>query len=181
MTTNRVLTQNRRIVIAAAGIVLIAAALAAFLATRGSTSGAAPAPDSALRSTATRFLTRLNHPLSRLPVVDSSLNSFKAWVYDTQPIFVTLTARPAKQFEQVQFVDPSPFPPQAVTITSPGHTAIYPASTVYNGIIRSYRPFFATVRAQGKVYRLYASLLQVPAILRQVGVYAILEVIEPQS
>ncbi len=181
MTTAQNALRDWRVIVPAAAIVLIVVVVVIFLATRGGTGNAAPASDPGLRTTATRFLRQLNHPLSRLPIVDSSLNSFKAWVYDTQPIFARLAARKGTQFEQVQFVDPSPFPPQAVTITSPGHTAIYPASSIYDRISTSQQPFFATIQAHGKTYRVYDTLLRVPAILQQVGVYAVLEVSEPQT
>ena len=138
----------------------------------GGSHGNGSAADPGLRTSARRLLPRLNAAHRRLPIEDSSLRSFQAWVYDVQPVFTRVARKLSnKQFAQVQFEDPLPMPPQAPLLGTPAHATVFVPSDEVVGAAQS-GPRFTTANN----LRVYLTPLRAPQVFQGTGVIAVLEV-----
>jgi hypothetical protein len=172
-------TNKRRLTVALAVAGLLLLAVIATLATRG---GSASALDSRLKQAADRHLPMLNHAPLKLPVTDSSLNSYKAWFYDEQQAFVKIAhdQHVAGQFEQVQFSDPNTMPPQDLGLNAPGRPFVTLDSGTTTQAATSGKPQYTDVQQGGLSYRAYIVPIALPAALRGSGIFGLLEVLAPK-
>lgn len=159
--------------------IVIAVVLVVILVHPGGSSGSPL--DSALKRTADRIATTLNHPSGRLPVQDSSFRSFQAWYYDmklTLPRAARLGQR--GQFLQAQVSDPNTLPPVFLSISLPGHPSIPLEGSFLSGVAHSGKAAYTTVQQGPLTYRVYAAPLRTPSVLQPVGVTGTFEVIQPE-
>ena len=174
----RSLSQRQRLA-AAIAFIAIVAVLIVFLVNRAGSAGGGQ-DDARLARTAARVLPLLNHPSRLLPVDDTSLHSFQAWFYDLRAPFQTASKLvPSEQFIEVVVQDPNTFPPQAPSLSMPGHSPVYADAASGQKVTQSGQPVFTTVNAGGHSYRVYLHALKPPAILGSAGMSGMLLVIKP--
>jgi hypothetical protein len=165
---------TRPIILLAAVVVVVALAFLIVTLVRGS--GGSP-HDPALRRTAARIVPLLNHPSGKLPITDDSLRSFQAWVYDSEPSYLTARKRvPRGQFIQVVYTDPRTLPPQVVTLAK-GSVRVALDGATLQKVAQGSGPRFTSVAQAKQSYRAYVVKLHVPAALVPAGSTALLEVL----
>ncbi|HLJ65832.1 MAG TPA: hypothetical protein VKX16_00555 [Chloroflexota bacterium] len=171
---------GRRVLLAAGALLALAlAALIVAMVVRASR-GTSTRVDGALRATATRLLPALT-ARGRLPISDSTLNSYKAWVYDTEFALVRAVQRsvPRDQFVQVQLSDPSTAPPQIQALGEPGRPVVRLDSATVQSVTQSHSPTYTTLQQGGQRLRVYVLAVPTPAALQPAGATGLLEVVAP--
>lgn len=159
---------------AAAFILLIAAIAVASPLRRG---GDTFAGDPALRRTAMDAAARITSKQGKLPVPDASLDSFKAWGYNTHTAFVTIRQKslPRGQFVQVQLSDPITLPPQFLTLDTGGRAAVGVDAAAITQALKSRKPVCTNVDANGTALRACIVALPTPVNLQPAGMTGIVE------
>lgn len=165
------LRRDRRTVavLLAAAIVIVVGivlALTALLPHSDSFSG-----DPALRRTAQRAVAAIQSRAGKLPMPDASLNSFKAWGYNTHTGFVHIRPQsiPRGTFVQVQLSDPSAFPPQFLTLDTGGHAAVGVDEATITRALKSRGPVCSDVHLNSTTFRTCLVGLPTPANLQPAG------------
>lgn len=174
-------TSNRRAVVAGGAASLLLALLVLLLIVNARHGGGGSSLDSGLVSTAETVLPQLAHPSGKLPITDTSLTSFQAWVYDTQPTIASIVrTQHGGQWEQLLMSDPNTLPPQAPLINVPGHPAVSVDPNVVSQALTTGQGQFTTSHQGGRALRVYVVPFKAPAILSQAHIVGVLEVIQPQ-
>jgi hypothetical protein len=168
------------VVIAGASITIVVIAVVLIVkAAAGSASGSSPL-DAGLKQTAARLLPSLDHVHGRLPITDASLTSFQAWVYDSETLLTSLSRTFQRAQLQLQFSDPSTFPPQAPVFGAPGSATEAVPTGVVTHVVQTHRPEYTTVhQASGPDLRVYVAPLATPALLVPAQCSGVLEVAQP--
>jgi hypothetical protein len=162
------------------GVSIVVAIAVAVIVRAVQGSGGSSAVDGALKRSADRVLPQLNHSGGKLPITDSSLRSFQAWVYDTQPVLANAArTQHNSQRLQLQFTDPSTLPPQTPLVSLPGTRTVAIDPGVAAHVLQTKQPEYTTVhQVSGPDLRVYLVPLQTPAALLQAQCSGLLEVIQ---
>jgi hypothetical protein len=164
----------------AAGLLAVILAIAAILIVRAAQSSNGSSLDPGLKSTADRFLPQLNRAHGKLPIPDSTLRSFQAWVYDSQTTFARLvTSERGPRIVQLLFDDPNTSPPQSPLLSAPGRPGILLDPSALSQVVKSHQPaYFTEPEKSAPDLRVYVVPLTTPAPLRASNCVGLLEVIQ---
>jgi hypothetical protein len=172
--------EGRSLALAIAGAAIVIVAIALVVASQRGGGNATPM-DGALKAAAGRMLPQLNHAPRTLPISDSSLRSFQAWYYDTEPVFKRLARHPGPRFEELEALDPNPFPPQAPPVLrSPGSPPVLADASTIESVVKTGKPAYTTVQQGNTNYRVYVAPLALPPALQGTGSYMVLQVVQAE-
>lgn len=170
--------RQRRALAAAIAIVVLMVVVGIVVTSAVGESGGSPL-DAGLKATGIRIAPELSHPGGPLPITDSSLRSFQAWVYDTRPALLRAGRLSAHgQFEEAELIDPNTLPPLYVPLYQPGHVPVQVTADLLNQVTHSRQPAYATIRQGSASFRVYAVPLPVPTALQSIGAMGIFEVVQ---
>lgn len=164
--------------IAALAVLIFVVVIVATVAAGGSSGSPL---DAGLKATANRLAPGLDHPGGKLPIQDSTLRSFQAWVYDARPVLLRAAKKsPHGQWEEAELIDPNTLPPLYVPLYQPGHVPVVVTGALINQVTKSHKPAYATIQQGSASYRVYAVPFTVPLPLQPVGVTGMFEVIQAE-
>jgi len=166
--------------VAGGAVAVLLVALLIVLLAAGRSNASSAAIDAELQKAAARALPLLNQNVGTLPIKDSSIGSFQAWIYgDEEPAFARILKQhqPLGVFIQTQFSDPNTMPPQNPVLHTSNHGFITIDASVTSQVARTGQPGFADVQAGGQALRAYVVRITLPGPLQGSGIYGLLEVI----